>query len=83
MDNKLASDLLDKLLVLDPERRLSADAALNHEFFWKEPFPCELVKLMSTIKTNNLEYLVKNRQANHNRQLTSSKPATGFPEHIY
>ena len=26
-------DLLSKLLVLDPEKRLTADEALNHQFF--------------------------------------------------
>lgn len=30
-------DLVDKLLTLDPSRRLSAQEALNHKYFWKKP----------------------------------------------
>jgi serine/threonine protein kinase len=33
------ADLLDKLLILDPETRLTADAALDHEWFWTDPLP--------------------------------------------
>ena len=33
--------LLDQLLVLDPERRLTADEALDHEWFWTDPMPAE------------------------------------------
>ncbi|GAA5921463.1 hypothetical protein JCM1841_005468 [Sporobolomyces salmonicolor] len=34
-------DLLDKILVLDPKRRLTAVEALDHDWFWTEPFPTE------------------------------------------
>lgn len=37
----LGIDLIDKLLQLDPAQRLSADAALDHDFFWSEPEPCQ------------------------------------------
>ena len=36
-----ACDLIDKLLLLDPAQRPDADAALNHDFFWTDPMPCE------------------------------------------
>merc|ERR1719341_850277 len=32
-----ACDLIDKLLTLDPSKRLNADESLNHDFFWTEP----------------------------------------------
>ena len=34
-----AVDLIDKLLSLDPKKRLDADAALNHDIFWEDPMP--------------------------------------------
>ncbi|GAA6002904.1 uncharacterized protein JCM10292_001366 [Rhodotorula paludigena] len=37
----LFGDLIDKLLVLDPEKRLTADEALDHDWFWSEPFPAD------------------------------------------
>ncbi|CAF1155661.1 unnamed protein product, partial [Brachionus calyciflorus] len=35
-------DLLDKLLTLDPKKRIDSDDALDHDFFWTEPMPCDL-----------------------------------------
>ncbi|KAG0298066.1 serine/threonine protein kinase, CMGC, CDC2/CDK sub, partial [Dissophora globulifera] len=35
----LAADLMDKLLVLDPKKRLTAFAASDHDYLWVEPLP--------------------------------------------
>merc|ERR1719310_1231459 len=35
----MAKDLLRKLLSMDPDKRLSADEALDHEYFWSDPVP--------------------------------------------
>ena len=40
-----ACDLIDKLLFLDPSKRTNSDDALNHDFFWTDPMPCEYEKL--------------------------------------
>lgn len=40
-----ALDLLSQLLVLDPSKRLSCDAALEHEYFANEPAPTAPSKL--------------------------------------
>lgn len=37
----LAIDLLDKMLTLDPCKRISAKDALDAEYFWAEPLPCD------------------------------------------
>ena len=34
-----AKDLLRKLLAMDPAKRISADDALDHEYFWSDPPP--------------------------------------------
>lgn len=40
--NNETSDLLIGLLTLDPSRRLTADQALDHVYFWKDPLPAPL-----------------------------------------
>ncbi|CAA2982596.1 cyclin-dependent kinase C-2-like [Olea europaea subsp. europaea] len=36
-----ALDLLDKMLTLDPSQRISAKDALDAEYFWTDPLPCD------------------------------------------
>lgn len=35
--DRLGVDLVDKLLALDPSKRLSAAEALDHPYFWHDP----------------------------------------------
>ncbi|KAI8983843.1 kinase-like domain-containing protein [Pilobolus umbonatus] len=37
----MAADLLDKLLVLEPDRRLTALEALDHDYFYTTPLPAD------------------------------------------
>lgn len=37
--DRLAADLLDKLLVFDPNKRLTAEEALAHPYFKTQPLP--------------------------------------------
>ncbi|KAI9116189.1 hypothetical protein K1719_013119 [Acacia pycnantha] len=36
-----ALDLLERMLTLDPAQRITAKDALDAEYFWTDPFPCE------------------------------------------
>ncbi|CAI9106042.1 OLC1v1005099C1 [Oldenlandia corymbosa var. corymbosa] len=36
-----ALELLDKMLMLDPAQRISAKDALDAEYFWTDPLPCD------------------------------------------
>ena len=42
-----ALDLLDKLLTLDPSKRTDSTNALDHDFFWTDPMPGDLSKMLS------------------------------------
>ena len=48
----LAVDLIDKLLVLDPKKRLDSDSALNHDLFWEEPMPCDLSQTLAKFRSS-------------------------------
>lgn len=39
--------MLDKLLTLDPAKRIDSSTALDHDFFWTDPMPCDLSKMLS------------------------------------
>ena len=47
-----ALDLIDKLLVLDPKKRLDSDGALNNDFFWVDPMPADLSRTVSAFKSS-------------------------------
>ena len=55
--DQYALDLLDKLLTMNPRERIDADAALSHDFFWNDPMPCDLSKMLSQHTTSMFEYL--------------------------
>ncbi|KAJ9596499.1 hypothetical protein L9F63_012482, partial [Diploptera punctata] len=57
-----ACDLLDKLLVLDPSKRYDSDSALNHDFFWTDPMPCDLSKMLAQHTQSMFEYLAPPRR---------------------
>lgn len=61
-------DLLDKLLILDPKERIDADSALNHDFFWTDPMPSDLSKMLSQHTQSMFEYLTPPRRTNQIRQ---------------
>ena len=47
-------DLIDKLLVLDPKKRIDSDACLNHDIFWEDPMPLqtELARTLAQVRTS-------------------------------
>lgn len=34
-------DLLEKLLTCNPRERLTAEQALDHDYFWSDPMPAD------------------------------------------
>ena len=81
-----AVDLLDKLFKLNPTERLDADEALNHDFFWSDPMPCELTKMMSKLTSSMFEYHSHQRLnvRRHNQQLVNAKPNdNSYQDRVY
>lgn len=54
-----ALNLLDKLLTIDPTARIDSDSALNHDFFWVDPLPCELEEMLSKCTRSMFEYGIR------------------------
>ena len=59
--DQFAVDLLDKLLCLCPDHRLDANAALDHDFFWTDPMPESLEKMLSHHNQSMFEFLAPRR----------------------
>ena len=76
VQNPYGCDLLDKLLVLDPSKRIDADSALNHDFFWTDPMPSDLSKMLAQHNQSMFEYLAPPRRA-HMRQHYTNAAAGG------
>ena len=66
--DQYACDLIDKLLTLDPSKRIDADSSLNHDFFWTDPMPCSLERMLSTHGQSMFEYLAPRGGQGRSRQ---------------
>jgi len=62
MKDQYALDLQDKLLTLDPSKRIDSDNALNHDFFWTDPMPQDLAPMLSKLKDSMFEFLAPPRR---------------------
>lgn len=51
-------EMIDKMLILDPEQRLTAKQALDHRYFKEEPLACEPINLPK-LQEDFHEYSVK------------------------
>ena len=70
-------DLIDKLLVLDPKKRIDSDACLNHDIFWDDPMPQpqELARTLAQVKTS--KFVMNNYLPPHAGGGAPSRPGGG------
>ena len=65
--DQYALDLIEKLLCLDPKQRVKSDEALDHDFFWSDPMPGNLARMLSAHTQSMFEYLAPRRiRGGHN-----------------
>ena len=71
---------MDKLLILDPSKRIDSDTALEHEFFWTDPMPCDLGPMLAKHGQSMFEYLAPRRRSHLRNPLEvnggTSRPST-------
>jgi len=65
-----ALDLVERLLCLDPEQRISASEALDHDYFWTDPMPCDPSSLPKYQPSH--EYQTKRRRQQEHQQYYDS-----------
>ena len=75
--DQYALDLIDKLLTLDPKKRIDSDEALDHDFFWSDPMPVDLK--LDRVNQSNFEYTAQNSKRQYNRQ--AQKPIGNEQHH--
>lgn len=57
------ADLIDKLLVLDPAKRMTAAEALEHEWFWSKPYPADPASLPKYLPSKEIDRNRRDRKA--------------------
>lgn len=61
-----ALDLLEKMLTLDPSQRISAKDALDAEYFWSDPLPCDPKSLPKYESSHEFQTKKKRQQQRQN-----------------
>ncbi|XP_057979446.1 cyclin-dependent kinase C-1-like [Malania oleifera] len=63
-----ALDLLERMLTLDPSQRISAKDALDAEYFWNDPLPCDPKSLPKYESSHEFQTKKKRQQQRQNEE---------------
>jgi len=77
----LAADLMDKLLVLDPKKRLTAFAASDHDYLWVEPLPAEIGMLPVYESSHEYDHQKKQQERHASHHHNSNNPSQNTHHH--
>ncbi|KAI8020744.1 Cyclin-dependent kinase C-2 [Camellia lanceoleosa] len=64
-----ALDLLEKMLTLDPSQGISAKDALDAEYFWTDPLPCDPRSLPKYESSHEFQTKKKRQQQRQNEEM--------------
>ena len=77
--DKYALDLLDRFLTLNPDKRITAKEALEHEYFKSRPLACAPSSLPK-ISSDTHEYQVKIQLKNALLKQNGERKAVPYPQ---
>ena len=69
-----ALDLVDRLLTMDPNKRISASEALDSDYFWTEPFPPEPSSLPKYPPSHEFQAKKRRQQGSSSQQDPTKRP---------
>lgn len=75
VNDPLAWNLIDRLLTLDPSKRVNALDALDDDFFWSDPMPCSLEITMSSFKKSMFQHYVTQQHYQQQQQQHQARQA--------
>jgi cyclin-dependent kinase 12/13 len=68
-----ALELVEKMLTLDPSKRISAKDALDADYFWTDPVPCDPKSLPKYESSHEFQTKKKRQQQRQNEEIAKRK----------
>ncbi|KAH7432621.1 hypothetical protein KP509_07G031100 [Ceratopteris richardii] len=75
-----ALDLLERLLTLDPAQRITAQDALDAEYFWNDPAPCDPSSLPKYESSHEYQTKKKRQQQRQQQEELSKRQKIQHPQ---